>query len=134
MIGCSRLTVGAHNVSRDDAANQLDHAVDYTCNTVDGDHAVGIKLPIIREVAWPSARRLEGAAGRSIDDEDDSREDGENEDGDGEDDACLPTFHQWCDENSTKALEGLIETLEQADAAEGDGCVTTDAGGVVVTI
>lgn len=130
----SGLTVGAHNVSRDDAADELDHAVDDAGHAVDGDHAVGVKRPIIREVVVRSARGPEGAARRCVDDEDDGGEDRKDEDGDGEEDACLPTLHQRGDEDGAEALEGLVEALEQADATEGDGRVATYAGGVVVAI
>ena len=133
------LDVAADNVTRDDAPDQLDHAVGDAREAEHRRDGVAVVIAVVAEVILAAADlvpvgRAEGAAGCGVDDEQDGGENTEDEDGDGEDEFGGEAFDEWGDEDGADALEGLIEALEEADAVESVVLATGFPGFPVVSV
>ena len=117
------LDVATDNISRNDTADQLDHTIGNTADAVYGDDAVGIVVPVVREIIFrvllPPLGRDEAAAGPRVDDEQDGGENGEDDDGSGEHVFGLESLDERSDQDGAHTLEGLVQTGEQTDSLEG---------------
>lgn len=106
-----RSDVAAANVFGDDAADRFDHTVSYTADAVDGDDVILVVIAVVGEVVglvgFEPSLRLDVAAGRVINDQ----EDGGKE-----------PFNKWRGKDGADASRGLIETGQETDSFEGPCC------------
>lgn len=132
------LDVTSDDVARDDTADQLDHPVDNTGDTVDGYNAVGVVASIVVEIhGWVVAAELcrhDGSAGDSVHDHEDSGEQAEQDNRDNQDKPGWSPTYQGCDDDRTHALAGLVEAAEKTDSLEGLGRYMLQVGIVVVPV
>lgn len=130
--------VTSHNISRNNTANKLNHAVGDTADGVDGDHAICGKVSVVVVVVLgmmpdtTEVGRQKGATSGSVHDENDGSQNAKNENSTGKNVLGRETLDERRDEDGPHALEGLVEALEQAQTAKGAGVLAVVEEGFVV--
>lgn len=132
------LNVSSDDIARDDTADQLDHPVDKTSDTVNGYNTVGVVISIVVEIhGWVVAAELwwhDSSASGSVHDHEDTGEQAEQDNRNNQDKPGWSPTDQGCDHDRTHALAGLVEAAKKSNSLEGLGRSMIQEGIVVVPV